>query len=911
MGEVYRARDTKLGRSVAIKSLPPTFASDPQRVARFQREAQLLAALNHPHIGAIYDFQEIAGSQFLILELVDGETLADRLKGRGAGLGAPKLDAVGARGGGGLGLDEAVRIARQVADALEAAHEKGIIHRDLKPGNIALTADGNVKVLDFGLARFEPAEEAGAANLSHSPTLTAAATQNGMILGTAAYMSPEQAKGRIADKRSDVWAFGCVLFEMLTGKRAFEGEDISDTLAAVLRGEPDWTALPADAPPAIERLLRRCLAKDPRARLRDIGDVRLDLQEVAAASAPAAPATVMMAAPAAPRAGLAARMLPWSIAAVLALVAIATIGVTKPWRTPPPPAPMLLTAELGADASLLPPQGASAILSPDGKLLAFVASTESAPARLYLRRLDHLDATPLAGTEDALSPFFSPDGQWIAFFAGGKLKKVSVTGGAPITLCDAPNGRGGTWGDNNVIVFQPNNVPGAPMMQVAAAGGAPAKVTAPTEKDLHRWPQLLPGAEAFLYTVTETASFDDGNIVVQPLAGGPPKVVQRGGYYGQYAASGHLLYMHNGTVFAAPFDLERLEVTGQPVPALEHVTANPNSGGAQFAISQTGTLLYLPGQGVSNDMPISWIDRSGKVAPLRRAPASWSNPGFSPDGQRLAIDIADGAQTDVWVYEIARDTMSRLTFDAADDVRPVWSPDGKRIAFASRRGDKSAFNLYWQRADGTGEVQRLTEQKGDQYPGSFHPSGKFLAYFEFDAKTNFDLMILPIEGDEARAFKPGKPQVFLKGQFIESTPVFSPDGRWIAYLSNESGRPEVYVRPFPGPGGKWQVSTGPSDDPLWSRTTREILYASTPDQRMMVAPYTVEGDSFRVEKPRLLSEARFIARPRPPSRDLDIHPDGQRFAIAAPRPDQTTLKLDKVVFVFNFLDELRRLAPSH
>jgi serine/threonine-protein kinase len=428
---------------------------------------------------------------------------------------------------------------------------------------------------------------------------------------------------------------------------------------------------------------------------------------------------------------------------------------------------------------------------------------------------------------------------------------------------------------------------------------------------MHRWPQLLPGATAILYTATETALFEDANLVVQPLAGGAAKVVQRGGYYGRYAPSGHLLYMHNGTVFAAPFDPDRAEVTGQAVPVLERVLTNPNSGGAQFAISQTGTLLYLPGESVSNDMPISWLDRAGKVAPLRAIAANWSNPGFSPDGLRLAVDIADGAQTDVWVYEIARDTMSRLTFDATNDARPVWSPDGKRIVFASRRGDKSTYNLYWQRADGTGEVQRLTEQNADQYPASFHPSGKFLAYFEFDPKTNFDLMILPIDGDEAAGFKPGQPQVFLKGQFVESTPMFSPDGRWIAYMSNESARLEIYVRPFPGPGGKWQVSTGAADDPLWSRTTREIFYASTPDQRMMVAPYSAEGDSFRVEKPRLLSEARFIARPRPPSRDLDLHPDGQRFAMAAARSDQQTTKLDKVVFVFNFVDELRRLAPAH
>jgi serine/threonine-protein kinase len=606
------------------------------------------------------------------------------------------------------------------------------------------------------------------------------------------------------------------------------------------------------------------------------------------------------------------RMLPWGIAAALAVVTIVTLGVSAPWRSIAPPPAMQLSTEVGADVSLITPMGASAILSPDGQTLAFIAAAGGGGStKLYLRRLDHLNATPLAGTEDALSPFFSPDGQWIAFFGGGKLKKISVTGGAAITLCDAPNGRGGSWSENNLIVFQPNNVPGSALAQVPGAGGTPTPVTEAAENGLQRWPQVLPGGNAVLYSVTDSGTFAGANLVVAPLSGGPAKIVVRGGYYGRYVPSGHLLYLHEGTLFAVPFDLERLDVAGQAVPALEGVATNPGSGGAQFALSSDGTLVYVPGQSVSNDTPVNWMDRAAKATPLRAASANWSNPAFSPDGQRIAVDIADANQVDVWVYEWARDTLSRLTFDPMDDLRPVWSPDGRRIVFTSRRGDKSIFNLYWQRADGTGEVQRLTESDNPQYPGSFHPTGKFLAYFEMDPKSAADLMILPIEGDEASGFKPGKPAVFLKGPFVESTPMFSPDGRWIAYLSNESSRTEVYVRPFPGPGGKWQVSTGAADDPTWSRVRRELFYASTPDQRMMVAPYTVEGDSFRAAKPTLWSEARFVARPRPPSRDLDLHPDGQRFAMATGAASALTAKLDKIVFVFNFLDEVRRLAPAN
>ena len=821
---------------------------------------------------------------------MEGETLAGRL----------------ARGR--LPLDEALAIAREIVDAVEAAHEKGIIHRDLKPSNIALTADGHVKVLDFGLAKaMEPQGLLSSADhlaMTHSPTLTFAATQAGVILGTAAYMSPEQAKGRVADKRSDVWAFGCVLFEMLAGKRAFEGEDISDTMAAVLRGEPGWDGLPPTVPPSIRSLLKRCLDKDRRARIPEMSVVRF-LMEDASAPAPAAP---MM--PSDVTATVARRAMPWAVAGAAAVMAAVAVVMWAPWRAPAQRATIRLDAQLGADASLRTDLGAGAVLSPDGTLLVFAAAAGNGDrSQLYVRRLDQLQAAPLAGTDDATGPFFSPDGQWVAFFGGGRLKKVAVTGGAAVTLTDAASPRGGVWAPDDTIVFAPTATAG--LSRVSSAGGTAAPATMLGENEnSHRWPEVLPWG-GILFTVSSGAGFsaEGASLVVQD-GSGARKTLVRGGYYGRYVRSWHVVYLNNGTLFAAPFDARRLELTGQGVPVLEAITNSTANGSSQIAVSASGTAVFLPGQTLDNDAPMSWMDRAGKTTPLRATPANWSNPSFAPDGGRVAIDITDGTQADVWIYEWARDTLSRLTFDGTDDQRPAWTPDGRRIAFVSKRGDKSTFNVYWQRSDGTGDVQRLTESKNQQMTGSWHPSGKFFAFSEATSGNSSDLMILPMEGDETTGWKPGSPTAFLQTPQNEGSPMFSPDGRWIAYLSNETGRTEVFVRPFPDPGGKWQISTGAADDPTWSRARRELLFASTPDLRLMVAPYTVDGDSFRADKPRLLSDSRFVTRPRPPSRDLDLHPDGERVAVAASAEPQAATVLDKVVFVFNFADELRRVARS-
>jgi Tol biopolymer transport system component len=882
MGEVYQATDSKLGRSVAIKLLPEAFTHDADRAARFEREARALASLNHPSIAAIYGVEESGDRKFLVMELADGETLAERIK-RGP-----------------IPLDESLGIAKQICEALEAAHEKGIIHRDLKPANIKVTTEGKVKVLDFGLAKAFEAETANT-QLSNSPTLSLAATHAGVILGTAAYMSPEQAKGRAVDKRTDIFALGCVLYEMLTGRAVFEGDDVQDILGAVLKSEPDWTRLPAAVPPRIRELLRLCLAKNAKNRRSDATDVRLDIEQASIEPLPLGE----VAAPPARRVRV-----EW-FAAILILAALLSVPAVRYLREPsppPPPVPLRLSAELGADVSLAANlQGASTLaISPDGAVLAF-AGAKNGASQIYVRRLGQLQASPLAGTNGAQSPFFSPDGQWLAFFADGKLKKISVTGGAAVTLSDAPGGRGGAWGDDGNMAFTPNVTVGTILQQISSAGGKAEPLTKLGQGEaVHRWPQVLPGAKAVLFTAhSSQAGFDAANIVVQPLPAGIPKVVVRGGYHAQYVASGHIVYIHDGTLFAVPFDVNRLDVTGQAVPAIEGVNAQTVSGAAQFAVSNTGTLAYLAGVGSASDAPVEWMTHDGKTMPLRAMPSDWSNPHFSPDGRRLAQDILNGSNIDVWIYEWARDTLTRLTFDAADDRKPVWTPDGKRIVFRSDR-DKGA-NLYWQNADGTGEVQRLTESPNVQSPSSFHPNGKVLAFFETNPKTGDDLMFLPIEGDESSGWKPGKPSVFLNTPAGEQEPMFSPDGRWIAYISNESGRPEVFVRPFPGPGGKWQISTGGGVESAWSRTRHEILYRTAVNNRIMAASYTVEGDSFKADKPRLWSEQTILPRSR--QRYFDLHPDGDRLAVAVAAGGQPEEKLDKVTFVFNFFDELRRIAP--
>ena len=696
---------------------------------------------------------------------------------------------------------------------------------------------------------------------------------------------------------------------MLTGARAFGGDDVSDTLAFVLAREPDWRALPARTPPAIRKLLHRCLQREPKRRLSDIADARLEIDE-----ALATPTEVDSATRPVDRAfepARSRRSVPWALAGALASAMALALILWAPWRRVPAPAPLRLVAELGVDASIDNDPGGALALSPDGALIAFVAQRdERTRPQLYLRRLDQLQATALGGTEDAVSPFFSPDGAWIAFFAGGKLKKISVSGGASVTLCDAPSARGGSWAEDGTIIFHPDVAAVAGLMRVSSAGGETELYTTFAQGEVtHRWPQVLPGGRALLYTSHNgTVGFDGANLIVQPLPSGTPKVIQRGGYYGRFFG-GHLVYVYEGTLFAAPFDLDRLEVTGQPVPVVESVDTIARSGGANFAASTNGTLVYLSGRGAVDEIPLEWLDVSGKTTPLRATPTNWSNVRFAPDGRRLAMDINDGTQSDVWIYEWEGDRLSRLTLNANLDEMPVWTEDSQRIAFASRRDTSSVFNLYWQRADGTGEVQRLTDSANLQRPGSWHPSGKFLAFSEQTLQSNEDILVLPLEGDERSGWKAGKATVFLNGPSRERDPMFSPDGRWLAYVSNESGRSEVYVRPFSGSRGAWMISTEGGGFPTWSRTRHEMFYTTT-DFRIMVVPYSAEDDAFRPEKPRLWSERRYRRVSGPSPRSFDLHPDGNRFALAVAPEAQAEAKRDRLVFIFNFVDELRRISPN-
>jgi len=880
MGEVYRARDTRLGRDIALKILPTTFKSDPERLARFRREAQLLASLNHPHIAAIHGVGEAHGMQFLVLELVDGESL-DRRIARGP-----------------VPVEEALAIAAQIATALEAAHEQGIIHRDLKPANIKVRADGTVKVLDFGLAKGVESSGAGpgSPSISHSPTITTPAmSYAGVIIGTAAYMSPEQAKGRPADKRSDVWSFGVVLYEMLTGRRAFKGDDVSDTLALILTREPEWAALRADVTPSMRRIVRRCLARDPRRRMQAIGEARAQIEDIINGAADESASARPL-----PGAGWRSA-LPWAIAA--AVVAVALAALWLPRRATRASLPLRVSADLGGGfAPSTPSYGGATALSPDSTLVAFVAQSLEGRRQLYIRRLSQLAATPLSGTDDADSPFFSPDGRWIGFFAAGKMKKIAVTGGTPFIICDTPNGRGGTWGADGTIVFSPDGRNGTVLMRVSSNGGTPEALTALEPGEIHhRWPQFLPGGKGVLFTANSTAGSDNANLVVQAMPKGPRKVVHRGGSYGRYLASGHLAFAHQGALFVAPFDLDRLEETGAPVRVVDGIATN--SGGAQFDVSPAGILVYQLGtNGGGGGLPMQWMDREGRIRMLRETPASWVSPRFSPDGSRLAVQMG-GDRAGIWIYDVARDALTRLSSDAIA-TNPVWTPDGRRLTFSSAANGVTA-NIYWRPADGTREAQRLTTSENTQYGASWHPSGKFLAFEERNPQTGPDLMILPMEGDEASGWKPGRPTPFVNSPNAEREPMFSPDGRWIAYWSNDSGRYEIYVKAFGGSGGVWQISTDGGEHPAWSPTTRELFYSL--DGRIMAASYVVDGDSFRAEKPKRVAETRFAQRAQ--NRMFDIHPRGERFMLAVDTNagnggEQTA------VFVFDFFNELRQLAPA-
>jgi eukaryotic-like serine/threonine-protein kinase len=781
MGEVYRARDTRLRREIAIKVLPDTFASDAQRLGRFEREAQLLASLSHPNIAAIHGFDEADGTHFLVLELVVGETLAERLAE------------------GPLELEESLNIGRQIAEGVEAAHERGVIHRDLKPSNVKITPEGKVKVLDFGLAKALGGEPS-TPDLSQSPTVAPAATSAGIILGTAAYMSPEQARGKPLDKRTDIWSFGCVLYETLTGRQAFSGESVSDNLVAILGREPDWQALPATTPAKIRDLLRRCLQKDSTRRLRDIGDARLEIEEALAGGigAETAPRGVESASrPAGSRA------IPWSIAAIALLVAaVAT------WRAPRggahEPAPLQrLTISLPPGAPVVTRSTDTMALSPDGQDLVYVGP-RGGIEQLYRRPLDRLEAGPMPGTENAFTPFFSPDGEWVGFFADGKLKKIALTGGMALSICEAPRSRGASWGPDNTIVFAPTS--DARLWSVSASGGAPKALTTLDSREgdkTHSWPEILPTGKVVVFTVGTDSG--KNRIAALRLATGERRILVEGGSRPQYVATDHLLYAGAEGVLAAPFDPKALVLTGSPRAILEPVP--------QFAVSRDGLLVYIPTSSHAGDRALVWVDRKGNAGSLTDARRAYLGPRLSPDGKQLAVGIGAGpTKSDIWVCDIQRGALTRLTFDEASSW-PIWTRDGKRIAFSSSRAGEQ--NLFWKPADGSGPEERLTTSSNRQFAHAFSSADQTLA---FDDAYPGDIWILPIA--DRNAVRP-----LLQSPFREYGPRFSPDGHWLAYLSDESARFELYVRPYPGPGGRWQISTEGANEPVWSRNGREVSIA--------------------------------------------------------------------------------------
>jgi len=886
MGEVYRARDPRLKREVAIKVLPETFTADPARMARFQREAEVLASLDHPNIGAIYGLVEAGGTQALVLSLIDGPTLDERI-------------ATGA-----LPLAEASAIAQQIIAALEYAHERGVIHRDLKPANVKITPDGAVKVLDFGLAKVLDDEFTPTSGVD-SPTMTLGHTRAGVILGTAAYMSPEQAVGKTADRRSDIFSFGAVFYEMLTGRRAFTGDSGPEILVAVAKDDPDWSKLPASTPRSLRDLLARCLTKDRRQRMQAIGEARIAMERPPTAEMEAAPA------PSQGQRAIRLSYLGWVAAAVFAIAALA---LWAPWRSAQTiERPLVrLDVDLGADITLPPPEtsGNTVVISPDGMRLAYVATVSDGATRLFTRRLDQAKAAELPGTQGALGPFFSPDGQWIGFFAANKIDKISVEGGAVVPVGDAVGV--GSWGEDGNIY---TNVGLAGLFRIPSSGGSAAKLTdlESGKEFVHADAQLLPGGKALLFTsYALPPGPDTANVEVFTFADRRRKVLVRGGVYGRYLPTasntsskiGHLIYGSRGSLFAVPFDLERLELRGTALPVLDNVANDPQSGKPQVEVSGNGTVVYRTGSSAgSGMMTVQWVDRSGAAQPLLAKPGLYQGGAtLSPDGKRLAMQVREGAVDQVWVYDWQRDASTKLTFSGGPYVSPIWSPDGRFIVTGSL-----ATGMYWIRSDGSGQPQQLTQSKAIQAPWSFAPDGKRLAFTEIDLAGGQTPQIWIVSMEETGGqWKAGKPEQFLKTKSVDQFPQFSPDGRWLAYESNESGIFEVYVRPFPlpasGQGGKWTISTGGGQFPVWSRTGNELLYQA--GDQVMAVSYAVKGETFVADKPRVwipkLGGAQIFS----------LAPDGRRIAVVTPAQAPEAPKADhQVIFLFNFFDELRRRVP--
>jgi len=881
---VYRAEDTNLSREVAIKVLPEQFTQDPQRLARFEREAKLLASLNHPNIAAIYGLEEADGVRFLALELVPGETLQERVAK------------------GPVPVEEALEVCRQIAEGVEAAHEKGVIHRDLKPANVKVTPEGKVKILDFGLAKAFEAE-VPTADISQSPTLTEEMTRAGVILGTAAYMSPEQARGKPVDKRADIFAFGAVLYELLTGKRAFQGETITETIAAVLKSDPDWEELPESTPSSIRTLLRRCLTKDPHDRLDGIANVRVEIRLALEEPTTVSPIGVTSAM----QAPLWRRAIPWSIVAVTALVVVVTVWIlTRP--SPRPLMQFVITPPSTAPIRSSP--GRDVVISPDGRRIAYAAIRGNS-TQLYVRSLDGLEATPITGTEGTGSTaFFSPNGESIAFRAGGQLKKVSLSAGPAMTLAEVSTAsmRGGSWGPDDTIVFAGPYGAGATesregLFRVSAAGGELemlAQVDSEKGETEYRQPEVLPGGQALLFTIER----DDGNfqIAVLSLETGERKVVLEGGRVAHYAPTGHLVYATavGGTLMAAPFDLARLEVTGDPVPILERVRSAAGAA-VDYSFSSDGTLVYVEGEadGLANPGKPVWVDRDGGgvesiVEDIIEIPR---HPRISPDGRRLAITTGRGGAGDLWVYNLGGQPPYPLALEGMNG-KPVWTPDGEKVAFASGVG--ISLDIFWIPADGsTLDPEPLLESNPSyQFPESWTPDGQELIFVQIDADGANDIMAVSPNG--------GEPRLVVQTQHSASIPArggvasLSPDGRWLAYVSAVTGEPEIWVRPYPGPGAPVRISPSGGLEPVWSRDGHELYYLE--GSKMMAVKIETQPE-LRPQPAELLFDGDYIHQNRP---SYDVATDG-RFLMVQPMITEQDAQINVVL---NWFEELKRLVPT-
>ena len=837
MGAVYRATDTKLGRDVAIKVLPDSLAGDADRLARFTREAQVLASLNHPNIAAIYGVEDRA----LVLELVEGPTLAERLAQ------------------GPIPIEEALPIARQIAEAMEFAHERGVIHRDLKPANIKIREDGTVKVLDFGLAKaLSPDSVSGSSDAMNSPTLTARATQIGVILGTAAYMAPEQAKGKSVDRRADIWAFGVVLYEMLTGRRGYQAEDVSDTLAAVLTREVDWTALPADTPPRLRALLRDCLARDAKQRLRDIGEARRVLDQlISGAPDPNASASSSNLAVTTqhPR-----RALPWTIAALAVLAALG-FGITALflWRgsanaVHPPEARLQIV--MAGDSNVI-------ALSPDGRSIVFTAPAASGNGFLiWLRPLDSEVAKPLAGTESGFAAFWSPDSKSFGFFAHQTLKRINVENGAVQTLADAPTPRGGSWNREGTILFSPSG--NGPLYRIPATGGRPEQVTQQRAQDAsHRFPQFLPDGHHFLFWITGPAEVR--GVYVGSLDSKEYHRICVADGSAEFVPPNHLLLVRERVLYAQRFDPVKMELAGELFPVASGVSGNW-SNFTRSTASDTGLIAYRPDE--TTRRQATWLDRSGKTTGTVGEPlADAVGADLSPDGRTLAITTRRGENgaADIVLMDISRGTLTRLT--AEDSGAAHWSPDGTRIAFQA--GRVGLLDLYWKVVGSSGPDEVLFVSKEAKNLSDWSPDGKYILFSTQSPTTARDVWALPVNGDDRKPFPVAQTPA------EERNGMFSPDGKWVAYESDETGHLEVFVRPFPGPGPAVRVSTGGGQAAFWRHDGKELYYR-TEDQLMAVSVGASAKGALDFGLPKLLFKVKGTVVPES---------DGQRFLFLMPIGD--------------------------